>query len=68
MDVDGAELRAAGASLTEQPWFDLGRDVAGSPGRVAVTGVVFFAVYALGLMALRRLITPTVETPSGASA
>jgi hypothetical protein len=61
-------LRAAGANLTEQPWFDLVRDTLGSPGRVAVTVVVFLAVYAVGLLALRRLITPSVEAASGASA
>jgi hypothetical protein len=61
-------VRAAGAILTEQPWFGTVAETWDSPVRIAATAAAFLGAYALGLIALRRLITPSADPVSGASA
>ena len=63
-----AWLRAFAAVLTEQPWFGTVSQVWDSPLRLALTIVLAVGSYSLGLLALRRLITPSVGEVSNASA
>jgi hypothetical protein len=63
-----AWLRGIGAALNEQPWFGTVSQLWESPARLVATIVVFLGSYLLGVMILRRLITPSVEAVSGANA
>lgn len=59
-------LRAAMASLVDQPWYETGRRFIGTPGRVAMAVAATLALYLSGLAALRRLITPSATAVSNA--
>jgi hypothetical protein len=76
VDSLGTELFARGwgwvqttaARLTEQPWFGRIAETWESPVRLTLTVIAGLVVYSLGLVALRRLITPSVEGVSNANA
>ena len=61
-------LRTFATTVTDQPWFGTVSQVWESPFRLAVAIVVAVGCYSLGLLALRRLITPSVGEVSNASA
>lgn len=57
-------LRTMAAGLAAQPWYGTVRELAGSPGRLALALTLFTAAYAAGLLALRRLVAlPTRPMP-----
>jgi hypothetical protein len=45
--------------LTAQPWFETIRVASGTPIRIAALAAVGVGLYAVGLVALRRLVTPS---------
>jgi anti-sigma factor RsiW len=61
-------LQAAGTRLTEQPWFGRVAETWDSPVRLTLTVIAGLVAYSLGLVALRRLITPSVEEVPNANA
>jgi len=50
-------LQTIVANATEQPWFSSVRDSMASPGRALLALAGFAAVYAVGLLGLRRLMS-----------
>ncbi|MBA3660070.1 MAG: hypothetical protein H0W67_10775 [Gemmatimonadales bacterium] len=48
----------AASTLLEQPWFGGLREFAASPVRLATTSALVMAVYAAGVITLRRLLSP----------
>jgi hypothetical protein len=61
-------VQTAGARVAEQPWFGRVAETWDSPVRLTVTVIAGLVAYWLGLAALRRLITPSVEGVSNANA
>jgi hypothetical protein len=61
-------LRAAAATLADQPWFDALRSAWFAPARLAAGVLVGLLLYGSGLLALRRLLTPSAGSVSNASA
>ena len=58
--LDRTSLWQQGLSLlAAQPWYDSIRSVSGEPVRLAVIAACTIGLYATGLIALRRLVTPT---------
>lgn len=55
-------LRGLAAGVTGQPWFEALRSAVLEPARLAVGGLVGLAAYASGLLALRRLMTPSTDS------
>lgn len=54
--------------VTSQPWFETVRQLASTPTRVGLLAVVMLGMYGTGLLALRRLVTPSAGTVSNARA
>lgn len=54
--------------VASQPWFETVRQLSGTPARLVLASVVAVGVYATGLVALRRLVTPSTGTVSNAGA
>jgi hypothetical protein len=54
--------------LASQPWFDTLRELSGTPLRLAAVALAVVGLYATGLLALRRLVTPSAGTVSNAGA
>ena len=52
-------IRGLAANLVEQPWFAWVRETLAAPTRAAATIGVGLAGYLAGLLALRRLVTPS---------
>lgn len=61
-------LRGLAANVAGQPWFEAIRAGVMAPGRLAIGAVIGIAVYASGLLALRRLMTPSADTVPHAGA
>jgi hypothetical protein len=61
-------LRGLAAGVAGQPWFEAIRSALLEPARLAVGGLVGLAIYASGLLALRRLMTPSADTVPHAQA
>ena len=57
-------LRTLAANLAEQPWYETLRAVVAGPGRIAFACLAGLVVYGMGMLALRRLVTPTGD-PAG---
>ncbi len=56
----GTSLWQQGHSfLAAQPWYDSIRSVSGEPVRLALIAACVIGLYATGLVALRRLVTPS---------
>lgn len=56
----GTSLWQQGLSLlAAQPWYDSIRSVSGEPIRLGLIAACTIGLYATGLLALRRLVTPT---------
>jgi hypothetical protein len=76
LDGTGAALWNSGtalwqqtlAALTTAPWFEAVRQVSSTPVRLAAGALLAVGLYAGGLMALRRLVTPSSGTVSNAQA
>lgn len=76
LDGTGAALWHSGtafwqqtlAALTAAPWFETLRQLSATPVRLVAGGLLAFGLYAGGLMALRRLVTPSAGTVSNAQA
>jgi len=54
--------------LASQPWFDTLRELSSTPLRLAAVSLAVIGLYATGLLALRRLVTPSAGTVSNAGA
>ncbi len=54
--------------LAAQPWFEGIRSLVGSPVRLGAIGALTIALYATGLLTLRRLVTPSAGSVSNAGA
>ncbi len=75
LDGTGAALWNSGtalwqhtlASLTAAPWFEAVRQFSAAPVRLVAGGLLAVGLYAGGLMALRRLVTPSSGTVSNAA-
>jgi hypothetical protein len=61
-------VRAAAVTVTDQPWFETLRSAWLAPARLAAGILVGLLIYGSGLLALRRLVTPSAGPVSGASA
>lgn len=55
-------------ALTAAPWFETVRQLSATPVRLVAGFLVAVGLYAGGLMALRRLVTPSAGTVSNAQA
>ena len=54
--------------LATQPWYDSMREVSGEPVRLAAIAALAIGLYATGIFALRRLVTPSSGSVSDARA
>ena len=55
-------LRGVASNILEQPWYNALQSLANSPGRLALGSALVSAVYLIGLLALRRLLSlPTQQ-------
>lgn len=63
-----AAVRSAAAAVAQQPWFETVRSGWLVPGRLAVAGGALVLAYGSGILALRRLLTPSAGPVSNASA
>jgi hypothetical protein len=61
-------VRGTFANVTEQPWFDAARRAFGAPVRLAAVSACIMLLYAVGLMALRRLMAFPSPTEGAAHA
>jgi hypothetical protein len=63
-----AAVRTLAALVAEQPWFDAVRALGAAPLRLAVVAAAGLLLYATGVIALRRLLTPSAGPASDAAA
>lgn len=68
LDAAWTGVRTLAAFLGDQPWFDAVRSAWLAPARLAAGLAAGLAIYISGLVALRRLVTPSASPVSRASA
>ena len=56
-------VRTLASNVTEQPWYGAARSFLGSPARAVLVSAFGILLYASGIVALRRLLTPAVGGP-----
>ena len=61
-------LRGLAASVAGQGWFEGLRSALAAPARLAAGGLIGLAAYATGILALRRLMTPSADATPHARA
>ncbi|MGH7532169.1 MAG: anti-sigma factor family protein [Gemmatimonadales bacterium] len=56
-------VRTLASNVTEQPWYGAARSLLGSPARAVLVSVFGVLLYASGIVAMRRLLTPAARGP-----
>jgi hypothetical protein len=65
-DAGWAAFRGIAAVVSEQPWFETVRRTATAPFPIALISFTTVAIFASGLVVLRRLVSPSAATVSSA--
>lgn len=56
-------VRTLASNVAEQPWYGAARSLLGSPARAALVSACGILLYASGIVAMRRLLTPVARGP-----
>ena len=56
-------VRTLASNVTEQPWYGAARSLLGSPARAVLVSAGCLLLYASGVLAMRRLLTPAAGVP-----
>ena len=66
VDAGWAAFRGLAAVAAEQPWYQTVRQAITAPVPIALLSIAIVAIFASGLVVLRRLISPSATTVSSA--